>query len=171
MMEQRPTPQGKRQVRSGARRNLILGAMVVVALLAVPVSHWAKRLVPPQSLEQHMQKGLAFHKQQQYDAAVREFTEAIRVRPEMTDAYLYRGIALYAAGQLEASITDFNKVLELRPESATVYLYRGDSYLALGQRSRAVDDYQQALTLADGDEKLTVAARTKLYLMEGASDR
>ena len=166
-MEQPSIQQRKRQWH--ARRNLVLGALVIMmGLLAVPVSQLATRLITPQTPEQYIQMGLAFHKQQRYDAAVREFSKAIRVRPDMADAYLYRGIAFYAAGQMEASITDFNKVLELRPERATVYLYRGDSYLALGQRAQAVVDYKQALAQADGDEQLAIAARTKLYLMEGS---
>lgn len=154
-------------MRSRTRRNLVLGVVVVVlVLLAVPVSRLAKRLATPETPEQSVQRGLALNKQQRYDAAVRAFSEAIRVRTDMADAYLYRGMALYAAGQMEASVADFNQVLKLRPGSAVVYLYRGDSYFAMGQKAQAIADYQQALALADGDEQLTVAAHTKLYMIQ-----
>ena len=150
-------------------RRIFIIALLIVGIAALAVS--ALRLVSRQetavSPEQNVQQGLALNKQQQYDAAIDEFTQAIKARPDMVDAYLYRGIALFGAGRPKDSITDFTRVLELEPERAVVYLYRGDSYLALGQKDQAVINYEHALTLAGADERLATTARTKLYLADG----
>jgi tetratricopeptide (TPR) repeat protein len=98
-----------------SRRIFIIVLLVVgIAALAVSALRRVSRQETAVSPEQNVQQGLALNKQQQYNAAIDEFTQAIKARSDMVDAYLYRGIALFGAGRPKESITDFSKVLELR---------------------------------------------------------
>ena len=149
-----------------SRRAMLLGAIgAATGGVALFLSGRFARSGSTMTPEQHLQQGLALNRDQQYDQAIRAFTQVIRVRPDSADAYLYRGMAAFQAGRPDASIADFTKALELRPRHAVTYLYRGDSYQALGKRLEAVDDYRRAFALASDDERVAVAARSKLAML------
>jgi tetratricopeptide (TPR) repeat protein len=170
-MQQPRAPKRKPYILRPSRpRFIVVFVVVVVGVLAVLTLGIILPRETVNTPEQRVQRGLVLSKQQQYEAAIQEFTQAIEAQPSMVDAYLYRGMALYETGRFEDSIPDFSKVLNLRPERIAVYLYRGDSYLAAGQKDQAVADYQHVLALAGGDEQLATTARTKLFLM-GESER
>jgi len=69
-------------------------------------------------------RGLAALKQENYDKAITEFTEAIRLDPNNVDAYLLRGASYYAKGDKDRALADANTALRIEPsnESAKALL-------------------------------------------------
>ena len=63
---------------------------------------------------QPLQDGIAAYKSKDYDKAIRNFTEAIRLNPDAS-AYYNRGIAYMAKGDNARAIADFEAVLKLSP--------------------------------------------------------
>lgn len=99
-MTQPVARQEDKPARVLSRRILIIALLVIgIAALAVSALRLVSRQETAVSPEQNVQQGLALNKQQQYDAAIDEFTQAITARPDMVDACLYRGIALFEAGR------------------------------------------------------------------------
>jgi tetratricopeptide (TPR) repeat protein len=50
----------------------------------------------------------------EYDKAIDEYTEAIRLKPDYADAYYNRGNAYVGQGKLDKAIADFAKAEELK---------------------------------------------------------
>jgi len=52
------------------------------------------------------------------DAAIREFTEAVRLQPDYARAHFNLGGALTRSGQLDAAIEEFQNALRIMPDYA-----------------------------------------------------
>lgn len=163
---------GARQLVLSRRSTLGILASAIAGVAAFPLSRLTGSPVrgrPTATLEEGIQKGLDLHRQQNYGAAARQFTQLIRSHPDSPDPYLFRGIAAYNSGQAHDSISDFSKVLELQPENAKALLYRGQSNLAMSDRKKAAADFERVLTLAADDGRLATAARVQLRIAQGAN--
>ena len=60
-------------------------------------------------------RGAAYDDKGQYDRAIRDYTEAIRLRPGYADTYANRGLAYVKLGRRAKAIADFRKAIALRP--------------------------------------------------------
>ena len=58
---------------------------------------------------------MALLQQEDYQAAVMNFNQALSLNPQLADAYLERGIAKYYLGQQEQAIKDFNQAINISP--------------------------------------------------------
>ena len=72
----------------------------------------------PSSREQlaadaHYSRGLAYLKKGEFDRAITDFDEAIRLNPEDGEAYHNRGVAHGKKGELARAEADFAKAKEL----------------------------------------------------------
>jgi len=82
-----------------------------------------------------------------YDKAIADFTEAIRLDSTNVAAYLDRGLAYEEQGQYQEAISDFDLALRHAPNHALAHLYRGNCWLALDDFDQAIHDYTQAIQL------------------------
>ena len=102
----------------------------------------------------HYRRGLACQEKGDYDKAIVEFTEAIRLDPKDADAYHNRGLAYGKKGEHDNAIADFNEAIHLDPKDAGAYYNRGVSYQKKGDRDEAIADFTEAIRLdpknADG---------------------
>jgi tetratricopeptide (TPR) repeat protein len=57
----------------------------------------------------------------QYDAAIAEIREAIRLKPDFAEAHNNLGYALYATGQHDAAIAEFSEAIRLNPDLAKAH--------------------------------------------------
>jgi len=90
-------------------------------------------------------RGLAFHRQQEYDKALNDFTRAISLKP-YGDFYLRRGITFAHQKEWVKAILDYQKVQELAPEYADAYLWEGRAWHAMGNLEKALENYNQGIT-------------------------
>ena len=58
-------------------------------------------------------RGLAYYYKGDYDRAIQDYDEAIRLNPNFAPAYYNRGLACRQKSQKKQAIADFRKVLEL----------------------------------------------------------
>ncbi len=82
------------------------------------------------------------------DAAIADYTSAIRCNPRYCLAYFDRGTALQERGDYAAAAADHSKVIELRPNDPGAYNNRGWARQSLGDFAGAASDYERALALA-----------------------
>lgn len=61
-------------------------------------------------------RGLAHGAAGQYDRAIADFSEAIRLLPEHAVAFHSRGLSYYFKGQYGQAIKDFNQAIRLQPD-------------------------------------------------------
>ncbi len=106
---------------------------------------------PPNiSAETYISWGLRKMEVDDYEGAIADFTEAIRLRPDLNvlaGAYTGRGFARDRLEQYSTAIADFTEAIRLRPDLVFVYRMRGNAKSNLGQHFAAIEDYNTAIRL------------------------
>ncbi len=82
-----------------------------------------------------------------YDSAIADYTQAIRLDPTDASAYYGRGLAYFFTGDYDSAIADYTEAIRLDPKNAMAYYDRGLAYRLKGQRAAAERDYAQAKRL------------------------
>ncbi|EDX72283.1 tetratricopeptide repeat domain protein [Coleofasciculus chthonoplastes PCC 7420] len=82
-----------------------------------------------------------------YQEAIADLTQALRLSPNNPEAYYRRGNAYVELENYQAAIEDLNQVLRLNPDNAVAYFSRGYSRDELGDYQGAIADYNQAIKL------------------------
>ena len=67
------------------------------------------------SVEDYVNRGNKLYSQGDYQAAISDYDEAIRLNPKYTEAYGNRGNAKSELGDFEAAILDYEAVSSSRP--------------------------------------------------------
>ena len=115
-------------------------------------------------------RGLAYRKKGDYDRAIADATEAIRLDPKFSAAYYNRGVAYLLKGDYDRAIADFSEAIRLDPKYADRLHNRGVAYSNKGDYDRAIADYNEAIRL---DPKYAVAYSNRgvAYRSKGDYDR
>lgn len=109
----------------------------------------------PLTSDQHLHRGIARHATEQFDQALADYNEAIKLDDRNALAYVDRGILLATReGQIENAIADFDRALELVPDNIDTLVLRSDLYSALGEHARAVADLDRAVDLSPSNARL-----------------
>jgi Tfp pilus assembly protein PilF len=87
-----------------------------------------------------------------FDAAIREYAEVVKLRPELPEAYNNLGVALKRKGELERAKEIFTQALERRPEYSAALSNRGWVLAAQGRWSEGRADFERALTYNPNDD-------------------
>jgi uncharacterized caspase-like protein len=95
----------------------------------------------------YLERGKAFFGRNDYDAAVRELTEAVRLDPNLDEAYAYRARAYNGKKDYDRAIADYNTAIRLDPNYVFAYNNRGIAYHNKKDYDRAVADYSEAIRL------------------------
>jgi tetratricopeptide (TPR) repeat protein len=94
----------------------------------------------------YLLRGMAYRDQRDIDAAIRDFSTSIKIRPTH-DAYLRRGEMYFEKGAYSVAEHDFSQALELYT-SIEAYRLRGYTYLVLGSLDQAIMDGTKIIKLA-----------------------
>ena len=93
-------------------------------------------------------RGRAYRAMGDYDRAIADYSEAIRIEPTYVLAFYSRGIAYYNKGDYDRAIGDYSEALRLAPVKDILALQnRGHAYQAKGDFDRAIADYSEALRI------------------------
>ncbi|MDR3635630.1 MAG: tetratricopeptide repeat protein [Isosphaeraceae bacterium] len=83
----------------------------------------------------------------EYDIAVADFTDVIRLKPSSPIGYTERGLAWERKGDFDRALADFNESLRHDPNDAWTYNNRGNVWSAKRELDKAIADYGEALRL------------------------
>jgi tetratricopeptide (TPR) repeat protein len=101
--------------------------------------------------EEYYDRGVASFTSKDYDGAITNFTEAIRLNSDYTEAYFARSALYFAKEDWDRAMSDFSEVLRLDPNHAGAYLGRGSTNYRKGNYARARADWEKALELDPND--------------------
>jgi tetratricopeptide (TPR) repeat protein len=105
----------------------------------------------------------------EFERALADFGEAIRLDPKDSYARHNRGRILFHLMEYDRALADFNEAIRLDPKSGDAHEGRGNVYYHRGDRDRASADYQAALRLMPADDPMRDEATIMLHTLEAAS--
>ena len=105
-----------------------------------------------------------------YDRAIADFNEAIRLNPSYALALGNRGLVYAKKDSYDRAIADFDEAIRLDPKYAIAFRGRGVAYGNKGDYDRAIADFTEAIRL---DPKLAPAFSNRglAYERKGSFDR
>ncbi len=97
--------------------------------------------------EAYNQRGIAYYDKKDWDRAIADYTEAIRLDPRNAEALNNRAWTKYIAGRPSDALTDADAALRIARDKAYIWDTRGHINEALGQKQSAISDYRKAIEL------------------------
>jgi tetratricopeptide (TPR) repeat protein len=94
-------------------------------------------------------RAIAYYDLKQFDKAISDYTEAIRLYPNDAQLYEGRAIAYDNLNQSDKAISDLIEAIRLQPDLAATYEIRAIIYDKLGKSSEAAQDRKKAKDLRD----------------------
>ncbi len=101
----------------------------------------------PKDAAAFLARGNAWALKGEYDKAIRDFNQAIRLEPNRGDAFLNRGDAWDAKQEYDKAIRDFDEAIRLDPNDDAAFLNRSIAQHAKGEYDTAIRDFNQAIRL------------------------
>ena len=98
----------------------------------------------------HTERGVAYVTLLDYDRALLDFGEAIRIDATFARAFANRGAVHGAKQEFGQAIEDFTRVLALEPRSAHAFADRAGMYRLNGEHDAAIRDYGEAIRINPG---------------------
>jgi tetratricopeptide (TPR) repeat protein len=136
------------------------GAIELAGKLATRVK------VTEEKIDIHHARGEAYVQKEEWDKAIADFTEAIRLDPEDAQYWCFRGRAYQRKGELDSAIADYSEAARLTPKDIHPYLYRYSAHEKKGEVEKAIGDLDAAIAI---DPRCAVCyeARGMLRLAHG----
>jgi tetratricopeptide (TPR) repeat protein len=92
-------------------------------------------------------RGVTLARQGEYQAALAEFTRAIRRDPTCVDAFCNRALVYAALGNLGPAADDLARVVEIRPTHIDAYIRQARLHAAINEHKEAIADLTKALEI------------------------
>jgi tetratricopeptide (TPR) repeat protein len=93
------------------------------------------------------QQGIAKQNKGDWDGAMADYNQAIRLDPNYSAAYDNRGNVKRQKGDLNGAMADIDQAIQLNPKNALAYNNRGKVKEAKGDLNGAIADFSQAISL------------------------
>jgi tetratricopeptide (TPR) repeat protein len=116
----------------------------------------------------YLLRGLAYRSERDIDAAIRDFSTSIKLRPTQ-DAYLRRGEMYFEKGAYKIAESDFTQAIEINP-TIEAYKLRGVTYLVLGKLDMAIVDGSEIISKAPNTSE-SYNIRMEAYAQKGEIQR
>jgi tetratricopeptide (TPR) repeat protein len=95
----------------------------------------------------YYKRGNAYYDSKNYEKAISDYSEAIRLGPKNAATYYKRGNAYFDSKNYEKATSDYSEAISLDPKDAIAYYNRGRAYRELGKNAEAQADFDKAKQL------------------------
>jgi lipoprotein NlpI len=103
---------------------------------------------PDDLVDAYIKRGNAYvDDKQDYDRAIADYSEAIKLDPKNAVAFYDRGLAYYSKQDYDHAIADYSVAIKLDPKDAWAFDARGLTYYDKQDFDRAIADYSVAIKL------------------------
>jgi tetratricopeptide (TPR) repeat protein len=101
--------------------------------------------------EAFQNRGAANFKLENYQEAIRDFTQAVALNPYLTEAHLALGIVHTHLQDFGLAINNYDEVLKIAPGHSMAYTNRGYAKYKLNDLEGALSDFNAALKLYENN--------------------
>ena len=124
---------------------VLLGAGFVslplpVRSLPVDAIEIAQSSTTPSNAEDFYNRGVEKGEKGDFQGAIADYNQALRINPNYAKAYLNRGDAYHELGEYQKAIADYNQALRINPDYIKAYIDRGHAYSELKEYEKAMTD-------------------------------
>lgn len=88
-----------------------------------------------------------FSKKPDYNSALEEFGEVVRIAPSWVEGHNWLGSALQQVRKIDAAIASYRKAIRLAPEDSRPHIALGSCFVQKGRYSEAVKMFRRGLEL------------------------
>jgi tetratricopeptide (TPR) repeat protein len=99
----------------------------------------------PTDAESYKERGSGYLATREWDKAIADFNEVIRLDPEKSGGYYSRGLCYEAKGDYDRALEDFDESIRRSPDNPSNYAGRGEAYLKKGDHDKAIEDFSEAI--------------------------
>ena len=96
-------------------------------------------------------RGIGWQEKGEFDRAIKDYDECIRLDPASSSYFNSRGLAYSAKQDFDRAIKDYDEAVRLHPNYVTAYRDRAAAHSAKKDYDRAVKDYDEAIRLDPKD--------------------
>lgn len=110
------------------------------------ISPFISQSIEPLTAEDYFYRGFAFYENENYERAIADFTQALKIEEDVV-VYYYRGYSYLQLNQYQKSLADANRGMQLDPKDPDFYYLRAINYWILDKNIDAISDLQQAVIM------------------------
>ena len=118
----------------------------------------------------HNNRGIAYRGKKDYDRALADYAEALKLDPKFAAAHLNRGLVHADKREFDRAIEAYGEAIKLNPKYVAAYNNRGNAYFDKKEFDRAIADYTEAIKI-DPNFKFAHAGRGRAWTYKGEYDR
>jgi tetratricopeptide (TPR) repeat protein len=107
---------------------------------------------PTPSADEHLDMGIDYLDQGQFDQAIAEFQATIELNPDDAEARYNLGLAYQKQDKLDEAAAAYQEALQLDPDMAEVHNNLGLIYDDQGKPDQAIAEYQEAIRIDPDDD-------------------
>ncbi len=96
-------------------------------------------------------RSFVYDRKGEYDKAISDCNEAIRLKPDDAYAFSGRGFAYASKGEYDKAISDYDEAIRLKPDQNDYFVNRGSAYESKGEYDKAISDCNEAIRLKPDD--------------------
>ena len=118
----------------------------VALLLLVLLPTW----VAAQDVQSYVNKGIENSQSGRYEQALKDFDQALKLKPQDPALITYKGVVYYAKGNNSQAMQLFEEAIKLNPNFGRAYYQRGMIYEKQEKYDQALADLKKAKSLGYG---------------------
>ena len=92
-------------------------------------------------------RGDAYTSKGEYDRAIQDFDQSIKLGPTNAKPFNNRGVAYLKKGEYDLAIKDLDEAIRLNPNYVKAFVNRAETYQKKTEYDRAARDYDEAIRL------------------------
>jgi len=106
-----------------------------------------RKLCPGYFATKHQARAIEFFNKKEYESAILEYTEAVRLKPKNPAFLTLRALAYLGKNEYDLALQDCNESLQLDPDQIVALQTRGKIYATQKEYDLAIGSYDKALQL------------------------
>ncbi|MDQ3705598.1 MAG: tetratricopeptide repeat protein [Chloroflexota bacterium] len=118
----------------------------------------------------YLGRGKCYLQQNDIGAALRDFSEYVRLEPRDDKGYYWQAVGLERLGDLDQALRNIERAISIRPGDAAKYRVRASIYEKQGNAQKAIEDLSHVISLEPKDAT-TYSRRAALYAAQNDPQR